>query len=111
MLLRENPRTQGLFGIVGIHGDGGLRNDWPMVGFFIDEMDRGPGNADSVLQRLTLGMGAGERRQERGVDIDNPLGKGADEKWGQYAHETRQDYEFNLIGAEALNERRLESFA
>ena len=49
--------------------------------------------------------------QQRGVDIDNPLGKSADEEWGQYAHETRQDYEFNLIGMEALHERRLESFA
>lgn len=111
MLLRENPRAQGLFGVIGIHRNRGLRDDRAMIHFLIDEVDCCPGDADAVLQRLALGMSAGERGQQRGVDIDDPLGKGADEERSQDTHETRQDHQLDLMGVEALNKCRLESLA
>jgi hypothetical protein len=52
----EDPPGQRLLGVVRTDDDGTLQDDRSVVGLLVDEVDGGTGDADPVLQRLTLGV-------------------------------------------------------
>ena len=56
-----------------------LRDDRPGVGARVDEVHGAAGDARAVVERLPLRVHAGERRQERRVDVEDAAGKGAEE--------------------------------
>ena len=55
-----------------------------------DEVHRRAADADSILESLTLRMKAGKRRQERGMDVQDPIGECREEGWPDEAHEPGQ---------------------
>ena len=55
-----------------------------------------PAHLDAVLERLPLRVEAGEGRQQRGVDVQDPAGEGADEDGREEAHEAGEADEVDL---------------
>ena len=53
--------------------DGTLRDDRSGVRALVDEDDTRPGHLDAVGQRVADAVGAGERRQQRGVGVDGAV--------------------------------------
>jgi hypothetical protein len=72
VLLDQDPRREGRLVVVLEHGDRGLRDDRTGVGPAVDEVHRAPRDARAVLERLPLPANPRERRQEGGVDVDDP---------------------------------------
>jgi len=80
MLLFQDALGKGVL-VVGIENrDDGLKNYGAGIEIFVDEMDGAAGEFDAVIEGLPLRFEAGERRKERGMDIEDALGKGGDEK-------------------------------
>ena len=53
--------------------DRALQDDRPGVDALVDEVDGDPGDLDAVLERLPDRVEARERRQQRRVDVDDPV--------------------------------------
>lgn len=66
MLLLQDARGEGSF-VIGVeHFDGFLHDDWPMIQFFVDEVDRAAGNLHSVGECLLLRLEAGNAGNKDG---------------------------------------------
>ena len=80
MFLFQDALGKGVL-VVGVENrDGGLQDDGAGVEIFVDEVDGAAGEFDAVVEGLLLRFEAGERGQERGMDIEDALGKGDYEK-------------------------------
>src|SRR5262249_38686872 len=62
VFFREDACRECVDGIVVFHGDGGLNDDRAGIEVFIDEVDGAAGDAHAVIERLALGVEAGEGR-------------------------------------------------
>jgi len=83
MFLFQDALGKGVL-VVGIEDrNGGLQDDGACVEIFVDEMDGAAGEFHAVVERLLLGFEAGEGREERGMNIEDALGKGGYEEWGE----------------------------
>ena len=76
--------------IVLQHGHALLDNDRPRIRARIHKMHRDPGHLAAIVQRLGPGVDARERRQQRGMDVQDAHRKRLQEPWLDDAHETRQ---------------------
>src|SRR5437899_3730648 len=86
MFLFQDALGKGVL-VVGVEdGDGGLQNDGAGVEIFVDEVDGAAGEFYAVVEGLFLRFQAGERGEERGMDIEDALGKGGNEKRREEAH-------------------------
>ena len=56
-----------------------LQHDDAVVQLFVNEMYRATGDRDSVFERLALRVKAGKGRQQRRMDVEDPLREGAHE--------------------------------
>src|SRR5262245_21965814 len=65
MFLDENPRAEALRRVVVEDRHRGLQHNRSRVELVRDEMDRRAAHADAILQRLSLCVQTGERRQQR----------------------------------------------
>ena len=67
----------------------------------VDEVDGASRDLGSVVERLLLGVEAGEGRQQRGVDVEDAVGEGAHELGRDEAHVAGQADEIDLVLVEA----------
>ena len=77
MLLLEDARGEGFGGVVVEDGDGVLQDDDAVVYGLVDKVDGAAGDLGSVVEGLMLRVEAGERGQQRGVDVEDAIGEGA----------------------------------
>src|SRR5690606_25830963 len=91
--------------VVGPHHDRHLGDDRPVVYLLVDEVHRHPGDPDPVLQRLGHRVGPRETRQERRMDVEDPVREPPDRLRSEDAHETRQHHHLGCGGAHRLAHR------
>jgi hypothetical protein len=60
-----------------------------------------------MIEGLTLRLESRERRQERGVDVENAIGKGIEELGPNQAHETSKAHESDVVRLKNLNYRAI----
>src|SRR3954469_7163788 len=78
--------------------DRALEDDRPAVDPLVDEVDRHAEDLDAIGERLADRADAGERGEQRGVDIDHALREPPQEAGRQQLHVARQDDELDLPG-------------
>ena len=75
MLFEQDARRQRIDRVVGEHRDRGLNDDRPAVQFRRHQVDRRARDAHAMRERLSLRIESRERREQRRVDIQDPIGK------------------------------------
>ena len=73
---------------------------------FVDEVDRDACRLDAGRERVLDRVGAREGRQERGVDVDDPLREAAQERRRQQVHVAGEDDELDAVAARARSPSR-----
>ena len=73
MLLLQNARRERLDGVVFQDRHGSLDDDGTVIADLVDEVDRAPGHLDPVLERLGLTVQSREGREERRVNVEDPI--------------------------------------
>src|SRR5207245_252617 len=104
MLLDQDASGQRLLRVGRLHRYRSLQDDRPRVYPFVDEVDRGAGDPDAVVESLPLSVQSGERWQQRGMDVHQPSLPGADEHRTEDAQEARETDETDLVVFERLGE-------
>ena len=100
MFLDENTRSHRGLGVVVEDLNGPLHDDRSAVELLGHEVHRGASNLYPVLQRLTLSVQSGERRKERGVDVQNGLRIRLEQRCADQPHVAGQTYETNITRAQ-----------
>ncbi len=88
MFLNENPCCQRILRVIVQDWNDRLSDDGARVDPFVDEVNRAPREAGTVLKRLAGPVRAGERWKQGGVDVHDPVRKRADEDRCQHSHES-----------------------
>ena len=96
MFSNLNSLVQRFGSVVIQHRHGLLADDWAGVHARIHEMHGAAGHLHTMRQRLFPGLQAGERRQQRRVDINNPPGESVKERLLQHPHEPSQRHQIHL---------------
>src|SRR5208337_4521869 len=97
MLLFEDAVGKGVL-VVGVEdGDDGLEDDGAGIEIFVDEVDGAAGEFYAVVEGLFLRFEAWERGEERGMDVEDALGKGGYEEGGEEAHVAGQADEIDFV--------------
>jgi len=78
-----------------------LEDYWTSINAFVDEVDGAAGNLGSVVEGLVLGVEAGEGGEQRGVDVEDAVGKGLDEGGRDDAHVAGEADEVDVVVIEA----------
>ena len=104
MLDAVDPRQEALEGVAGPDRHRFLQDNRPMVHLLIDEMDRHPGDLRSPGQRITNRVGAGKRRQQGRMDIENPAAEAAHEDGRENPHEPGQAHQLDAVRLEQTDE-------
>lgn len=94
MLFLLNPGVERLDRVVPIDGDRNLGDDRPGVDSLVDDVHGDTGHGHTVTQRRLHGMGAGKGRQERRVDVQDPIRKAGQERRSQDTHEPCENHPF-----------------
>ena len=89
-----------VFRVVVVYGHGGLHDDWPGVELWRHEVHGGARHLRAVREGLARRVRAGERRQQRRVDVENRVGKRVAECGPQASHESGQTDEPDVTGAQ-----------
>src|SRR5882724_8470709 len=111
MFLFQDAFGKGVL-VVGVEDrDGGLQDDGAGVEVFVDEVDGAAGELHAVVEGLLLRFEARERGEERGMNIQDALGKGGDEEWEEEAHVACEADEIDLVFAEDGGDLAVVGFA
>src|SRR5260370_28753721 len=73
-----------------------LQHNGAGVEIFVDEMDGATGEFHAVFERLALRFEAGERREQRRMDIEDAVRKFGDKKGREQAHVSGEADEINM---------------
>ena len=111
MFLLENPRAERVGRVVVKDRHGRLTDDRSAVELARDEVDRGAGHFRAVVQRLPLRVHAGERREERRMDVEDGVREGVEERGSEEPHESREADERQVARSEFADENLLEGVA
>jgi hypothetical protein len=85
--------------------DRSLMEDLATIHFVVDEMDRGPRQLDSGVERITHGVGTREGRKQGRVQVYQAAPISIDEHGRQDPHEPRAYDEVGRVGGHACAER------
>src|SRR5271169_6106881 len=96
MLGGKDARRQAPLVVIRVHRYHGLGDDRPGVDFGTHKMHRTTGKAHASSQRLALRMKPGERRQQRGMDIDHTIAPSFDKAGIEDAHEAGEANQLDL---------------
>jgi len=95
VLLGEDSLSHRLGIVIRSHRNGGLDNNGPVVHRRIHDVYRRAGDCDAVARGLRLGVRAGERRQQRWMDVQDPVRVAIDQRRRHDAIEARHHDEFD----------------
>src|SRR5687768_2454332 len=85
-----NARAERRFVVPVEHGDGTLRDDGSRIDTLVDEVHRATSDLDAVREGLPERVDAGERWQERRVNVEHPTAPRPQERGCENAHEPRE---------------------
>ena len=98
--------------VVGIEDrDSGLQDDGAGVEVFVDEVDGATGEFDAIVEGLLLGFEARKGREERGMNVQDSLGKSRYEEWREEAHVASEADEIDLVFVEDGGDLAVVGFA
>lgn len=100
-----DPLVQPFLAVPGEDGYRGLRQDGAVVDLVVDEMDGNAGYLHAVGERLSHGVRAAERRQQRGMGVDDTVRKPLDELGAHDLHETGEDHQMGLVFRDGFGQR------
>ena len=111
MLFDQDACGERLRGVVVAHGHRGLQHDGAVIEPRGHQVDGRAGDLHAVLERLPLGIDAGERRQQRGVDVENGVRKRLEKRCSDEPHETGETHERDVTREELARQRTVEGLA
>ena len=104
-------RMQRLEDLVGVAGAGqldrSLENHRARVDAAVDEMDGHAEHLHPVVERLLHGLETRERRQERRVDVDHPLGELGQELVREQLHVAGQHHQLGAALGQPVGDRAI----
>lgn len=111
VLASEHIGRQCLGRVVRVHRNARLDDDGAAI-----QVLRHPVDARAMLgiagfERAAVGVQAGEAGQQRGVNVEHAALVAGDERCGEYAHETGEDYEIGRKPLDGLRQRGVERLA
>src|SRR4029078_11489933 len=86
------------------HRNSGLHNHRSGIEILVHKVYAASGSAHSVFKRLPLCFEAGEGRQKRGVNIQNPVRELLDEVRTEQAHESGETNQISLLAPNHLDQ-------
>ena len=101
-------RRQRFFVIVLPNLDRRLQDDRSAVGALVDEVNRATAHLHAVRQHVAMSMRARERRQQRRMDIHDPILVRANERRAQDSHEAGKDHQIDFRRPQLVDHFRLE---
>src|SRR6266700_2394957 len=111
MLLLQDFFGEGRLSVVVEHGNGGLQNDRAGIEVFVHEMYGAAGKFHAVFEGLALRFKAGERREQRRMNVQDAVWIFGDKKWGEQPHVSRQTNQINFVFVENGGDLAIVSFA
>ena len=108
MLLHQHTGGQTVLVVTFQHGHGGLDHHRTAIQGWGDEMHRGAMHPHPGLQSTPVGVQAGERRQQTGMDVEQATSVATDEGIGEYPHEAGQYHQIRRQGIDQLGQGRVE---
>jgi len=93
------------------HGHRALQHDRTAVEVRGHEVHGCAGDLDPVLKRLTLGVDARKRGQERRVHVEDAIGKCLEQRGADEPHEARETHEGHAARRELAGEGAIEGVA
>ena len=103
----EDPGRQRLDGVVIEYQHGRLLDDRSPIELAGHEMNGNAGDAYAVFDRLPLRFETREGRQERRMDVQNPLRKRVEEGRAYDTHETGEANQIDRVRPEHVDERAI----
>ena len=104
LVLHRVQAAQHLTGILGLRQlDRALEDDRPGVDPAVDEVDRHPEHLDPVVERLLDGPQARKRRQQRRMDVDDPIRERRQELGAEQLHVAGQHDELHAGSSAATS--------
>lgn len=110
VFLGQNARRQACFVIVIEHRHGRLHDDRAMIECGRDKMNGATVHLDALIQRAPMRVQAGEGRQQRRMDVDQPASETRYEPVAQNPHETGQYDEIGRKSIDYLGQGGIEIF-
>ena len=104
VLLTLDAGVQCGFGVVGPDRDGGLREDWTVIGELVHEVYRHARDPSAVCDRLPLRVQPGEGRQQRGMYVQYPHGECLEQHGRDETHEPCEYDELGPVLVQHLDE-------
>ena len=101
MFLGQNPLGERVRVVRLQHRNHPLRHDHTMIQMLIDKMDRAAGHPHAVVEGLRLRFKAGKGRQQRGMNVENAIGKSGYELRRQKPHVAGQADQLHAMLAQA----------
>lgn len=77
--------------------NGALQNNDAVVEMLVDEVNGAAGPLDSVVKGLFLCVESREGRKQRGMDVQDAIGKGGDELWREQTHVAGEDDQVDTV--------------
>ena len=111
VLLEEDALAERGLVVAVEDGDGRLREDGAGIHSGVDEVHGAAGDAHAVRERLRLRVDAGERGEERGVDVDDAVRERVEEDRRDEAHEAGEHDARGAVRAERLDDGGVEGLA
>ena len=108
VLGREHARGQRRLVVAGQHRHHGLGHDRAVIQLGADEMHRGASHLAAFLDRPAMRVQAGERGQQRRVDVEHAALVARHEFRRQDAHEAGQHDQVGRVAVDGLGQRRVE---
>ena len=102
-----DPRREAGLVVAGEHRDRLLEQDRSAVERLVDEVDRDAGHRRAVGQGIGHGMGAGESRQERRVDVEDPAAERCQHRRADDPHVAGEHDDVDVDRGQGLGERRI----
>ena len=103
--------AQRLGRVVVAHRHRGLQHDRTGVELAGHEMDGRAGDLHAVLERLALRVDAGERRQQRRVDVEDRVREGVEQRRADEPHEAGEADQRTPRARSSLATRAIEGVA
>lgn len=116
MLLLQNSLGERVFVVFGQHGNRALRDDYAMIEVFIDEMNGAAADLNTVFERLPLRVETWKCRQQRRMNVQNPIWECRKEGGRDEPHVSGEADQIHLMLAQTSDDRSVmlaaaESFA
>ena len=89
-----------------LHRHPDLLDDGAVIDFLVDEVDGDTRRLNTLVESVLDGEGAGERGQQRGVDVEHPPGETVEEHRSQDSHEPGEDDPFGPTLLHFVGQRR-----